>query len=150
MKKLSLYIFLVLMVCSNSFAEKVKLKCAGMLEIIEKDLVYVTFDDKTIEIFQGSGGNKLEFNIKHIDEYFVESYARSLEKGVTKYDTYVSDWNAWYSDEKKKHLWWINIDRMGGGVAVVMSKKPYKKGKESYKPELIYDWECKKSGLSKF
>jgi len=29
-------------------------------------------------------------------------------------------------------------------------KKPYKKGKESYKPELIYDWECKKSGLSKF
>jgi hypothetical protein len=149
MKKLLGILVLGLLLSNNAYA-KTKLKCMGLLEMVEKDLVYVSFDDKTIEIFQGSGGNKLEFNVKHIDEYFVESYARSLEKGVTQYDTHVSDWNAWYSDKNKKHLWWVNIDRMGGTVAVVMSKKPYKKGKKSFKPELIYDWECKKSGLSKF
>ena len=150
MKKLSLYIFLVLMVCSNSFAEKTKLKCAGMLEIIEKNLVYVTFDDKTIEIFQGSGGNKLEFKVKHIDEYFVDSYERLLEKGVTTYDTHVSDWNAWYSAKFKKHLWLVKIDRMQGAVGVFVTKEPYKKGRKKYKTEVAYEWECKKSGLSKF
>ena len=38
------------MFCSNSFAAKVKLQCKGLLERLEGDSIYLTFDEKTIEV----------------------------------------------------------------------------------------------------
>ena len=158
-KKFIAILVLGLLWCNVSVAEKIKLKCQGILEQVFKNVVYVTFDEKKIEIFQGSGGNKLEFEVKSIDEHFVDSWDRLLEKGAKKtllsgkietYDTYVSDWNEWYSSEFKKHLWWVKINRMEGFVGVAVSKKPYKKGKKDYKVEWAHEWECKKAGLSKF
>jgi hypothetical protein len=86
MKKLSLYIFLVLMWCNTSFAEKVKLKCQGILDRIEGDIVYVTFDEHKIEVFQGAGGNKVEFKVKTKNEQWIISHLRSVLKGDTSED----------------------------------------------------------------
>jgi len=152
MKKLSLYIFLVLMWCNTSFAEKVKLKCQGILDRIEGDIVYVTFDDKTIEVFQGSGGNKLEFEVQTKNEQWVISHLRSVLKGHTGYDTHVSDWGHWDITESKKHLYQIQIDRLEGMMAIMRTTKPYKDGKKNYKLEVSGEGvgkTCKKSG-SKF
>ena len=152
MKKIFLYVFLVLMFCSNSFAEKVKLKCQGVLDKIEGDIVYVTFDDKTIEVFQGSGGNKLEFEVQTKNEQWVISHLRSVLKGDTSYDTHVSDWEHWDLPGYKKHLYQIQINRLEGITHIMRSVKPWKKGKKNYKLENAAEGigkACKKSG-SKF
>ena len=152
MKKLSLYIFLVLMWCNVGFAEKVKLKCRGILDTIEGDIVYVTFDDHKIEVFQGSGGNKVEFKVKIKNEQWVISHLRSVLKGDTSYDTHVSDREHWDFVEYKKHLYLIQIDRLEGMLAIMRSKKPYKDGKKTYDLEVAGEGvgkTCKKSG-SKF
>ena len=109
---------------------KVKLKCRGILDTIEGDIVYVTFDDNKIEVFQGSGGNKVEFLVKTKNEQFVISHLRSVLKGDTSYDTHVSDWEHWDFVEYKKHLYQIQIDRVEGFVAIMRSVKPYKEGKK--------------------
>jgi len=152
MKKLPLYIFLVLMFCNVGFAETVKLKCRGILDTIEEDIVYVTFDDHKIEVFQGSGGNKVEFKVKIKNEQWVISHLRSVLKGDTSYDTHVSDWEHWDFVEYKRHLYQIQIDRLDGFVHIMRSVKPWKDGKKEY--DLVNAGEgigklCKKSG-SKF
>ena len=151
MKKLSLYIFLILMVCSNSFAEKTKLKCQGVLEKIEGDFVYVNFDDKIIEVFQGAGGNKLQFYVQKKNEQWVISHMRSVLKGDTEYDTHVTDWEYWDLEEYKKHLYQIQIDRLEGLVHIMRTVKPWKKSKKNYKLENVggIGMFCKKLG-SKF
>ena len=72
MKKLFLYIFLGFFLSSSASAEKIKLKCQGVLEKIEGDFVYVNFDDKIIEVFQGAGGNKLQFYVQTKNEQWHE------------------------------------------------------------------------------
>jgi hypothetical protein len=151
MKKLLSIIILGLMVCSNSFAEKTKLKCQGVLEKIEGDFVYVNFDDKIIEVFQGAGGNKLQFNVQKKNEQWVISHMRSVLKGDTEYDTHVTDWEYWDLEEYKKHLYQIQIDRLEGLVHIMRTVKPWKKSKKNYKLENVggIGMFCKKLG-SKF
>ena len=113
MKKLSLYVFLGLVWCNVGFAEKTKLKCQGVLGQVFNQFMYINFDENFIEVVQGSGGNKVKFTVKEYDEYFITSHARVLEKGYIgsfngdnyKYDTYITDWTEWYSEELKKSLW---------------------------------------------
>ena len=149
MKKLSLYVLLVLMVCSNSFAAKVKLQCKGLLERLEGDSIYLTFDEKIIEVFQGSGGNKLEFEVQRFDETWIISHLRNLLKGYTEYDTHISDWNVWDTPEHKYHLYQIQINSLEGLMNIMVSKKPYKKGKSEYKLEPLRPWgmTCEKYGI---
>ena len=112
MKKIFLYVFLVLMLSSNAYAEKVKLICQGLLERIEGHNFYINFDDKTIDVLQGAYGNKLTFKVDVYNEYTVSSHLRSLLKGDTSYDTHVTDWINWDSDEHKHHLYKVVIDRI--------------------------------------
>ena len=149
MKKLSLYIFLILMLSTNAHA-KTKLICQGILEKIEGHNFYINFDDKTIDVFQGAYGNKLTFKVKEYTDYIVQSHLRSLLKGDTSYDTHVTDWINWDSDEYKYHLYGVVIDRIEGIAGIVRSKKPYKEGKKTYKLVPLDEWgmQCKKSGLS--
>ena len=153
MKKIFLYVFLVLMLSSNAYAEKVKLICQGLLERIEGHNFYINFDDKTIDVLQGAYGNKLTFKVDVYDEYTVSSHIRSLLKGDTSYDTHVTDWINWDSDEYKYHLYAVMIDRIEGIAGIVRSKKPYKEGKKTYKLVDLHEGlgglECKKSGVSK-
>ena len=148
-KKLSLYIFLVLMLSTNAHA-KIKLICQGMLEKIEGHNFYINFDDKTIDVIQGAYGNKLTFKVSEYTDYLVQSHLRSLLKGDTSYDTHVTDWINWDSDEHKYHLYKVVIDRIEGIAGIVRSKKPYKEGKKTYKLVPLDEWgmQCKKSGLS--
>ena len=152
MKKLSLYIFLGLFFLSSSAsAEKIKLKCQGVLEKIEGDFVYVNFDDKIIEVFQGAGGNKLQFYVQTKNEQWVISHMRSVLKGFTEYDSHVTDWDYWDLEEYKKHLYQIQIDRLEGLVHIMRTVKPWKKNKKNYKLENVggIGMYCKKLG-SKF
>ena len=95
-------------------------------------------------------GNKLTFKVQRNDEYWVISHLRSLLKGDTSYDTHVTDWINWDSDEYKYHLYQVQIDRIEGMAVIMRSKKPYKEGKAKYKlvPLDEYGMQCKKSGLS--
>ena len=131
---------------------KVKLKCQGILDRIEGDIVYVTFDDHKIEVFQGAGGNKVEFKVKTKNEQWIISHLRSVLKGDTSYDTHVSDWEYWDFVEYKKHLYQVQIDRLEGMAIIMRSVKPWKGGKETYKLEPSGEGigkTCKKTG-SKF
>ena len=121
-----------------------------MLEKIEGHNFYINFDDKTIDVIQGAYGNKLTFKVDVYDEYTVTSHLRSLLKGDTSYDTHVTDWINWDTDEHKYHLYSVQIDRIEGMAAILRSKKPYKEGKKTYKLVPLDDWgmTCKKSGLS--
>ena len=141
---------LSLLLSSNSYAAKVKLICQGLLEKIEGHNFYINFDDKTIDVLQGAYGNKLTFKVQRNDEYWVISHLRSLLKGDTSYDTHVTDWINWDSDEYKYHLYQVQIDRIEGMAVIMRSKKPYKEGKTKYKlvPLDEYGMQCKKSGLS--
>jgi hypothetical protein len=149
MKKLLSIIVLSLLLSGNAYA-KTKLICQSILEQITGNVYNINFDEKTIDVFQGSGGNKLTFKVKQHDESWVISHLRSLLKGDTSYDTHVTDWNEWDHPDGKNHLWQVQIDRMLGLVFIVRSKKPWKEGKEEYKLEDITlgGMECKKSGLS--
>lgn len=143
----------------SSIAEaKVKLQCQGILEQIEKNIIYVSFDEKFIEIVQGSGGNKVVFEINTIDESYIKSWNRPLEKNakhviksgkVLTYDTYISDWNEWYSEEMKDRHWIVYIDRVEGYTIVGHSKESYKNKSNKINIEWVHEWECKKYGLSK-
>ena len=150
MKKIFLYVFLVLLLSSNAYAKKVKLICQGMLEKIEGHNFYINFDDKTIDVIQGAYGNKLTFEVSEYTDYLVQSHLRSLLKGFTNHDTHVTDWINWDSDKYKHHLYGVVIDRIEGIAGIVRSKKPYKEGKKTYKLVPLDDWgmTCKKSGLS--
>ena len=159
MKKLLGIVVLGLLWCNVSVAEKTKLKCQGVLGQIYNQFIYVNFDKKFIEVIQGSGGNKVKFRVKEYDEYFIEAHWRVLEKGYIgsfngdnyKYKTYITDWNEWYSEELRKSLWGIKIDRMQGLVGIGVTLEPYAKGvKKKYNLEEAYTLECKKRGLSKF
>ena len=157
MKKLLGIVVLGLLLSGNVSAEKIKLKCQGLVGSVFDEYMYVNFDNKVIEVVQGSGGNKVNFKIEKYDEHFVESYWRVLEKGKTgmghnyNYSTSISDWNEWYSEELKKSLWGVKIDRMNGMVGIGATLEPYKKGvKKTYNVEEAYTMECKKRGLSKF
>ena len=111
MKKIFPYVFLVLMLSSNAYAKKVKLICQGLLERIEGHNFYINFDDKTIDVLQGAYGNKLTFKVDVYDEYTVTSHIRSLLKGDTSYDTHVTDWINWDTDEHKYHLYSVSFHR---------------------------------------
>ena len=150
MKKFLTVLVLSLLLSSNAYAGKVKLICQGMLEKIEGHNFYINFDDKTIDVLQGAYGNKLTFKVKEYTEYTVQSHLRSLLKGDTSYDTHVTDWINWDTDEHKYHLYAVVIDRIEGIAGIVRSKKPYKEGKKTYKlvPLDEYGMQCKKSGLS--
>ena len=150
MKKFIGILVLSLLLSSNAYAGKVKLICQGLLEEIEGYNFYINFDDKTIDVLQGGYGNKLTFKVKSITEYEVMSHMRSLLKGDTSYDTHVTDWINWDTDEHKYHLYGIQIDRIEGMAGIVRSKKPFKKGKKTYKLVPLDEWgmQCKKSGLS--
>ena len=112
MKKLLGIVVLSLLLSSNSYAAKVKLICQGLLEKIEGHNFYINFDDKTIDVLQGAYGNKLTFKVQRNDEYWVISHLRSLLKGDTSYDTHVTDWINWDTDEHKHHLYAVVIDRI--------------------------------------
>ena len=148
MKKIFLYVFLVLMLSSNAYA-KTKLICKSLLEEVTGNVYNINFDRKTIDVFQGSGGNKLTFEVDQYDDHYVVSHLRSLLKGFTNHDTHVTDWNEWSSPEHKSHLWQIGIDRIEGFAFILRSKKPYKEGKKKYKLVDIHEglggMECKKS-----
>ncbi len=133
----------------ESGGAKVKLQCKGILERLEGDSIYLNFDEKTIEVIQGSGGNKLSFKVKRFDETWIISHLRSLLKGDTSYDTHISDWNEWDTPEHKYHLYQIQIDRIEGLMNIMVSKKPYKKGKTNYKLEPQRPWgmTCEKYGI---
>ena len=150
MKKFLTVLVMSLLLSSNAYAGKVKLICQGMLEKIEGHNFYINFDDKTIDVIQGAYGNKLTFKVKEYTDYLVQSHLRSLLKGDTSYDTHVTDWINWDTDEHKHHLYAVVIDRIEGVAGIVRSKKPYKKGKKTYKLVPLDDWgmQCKKSGLS--
>ena len=150
MKKLLGILVLGLLLSSNAYAAKVKLICQGLLEKIEGHNFYINFDDKTIDVIQGAYGNKLTFKVKEYTDYLVQSHLRSLLKGDTSYDTHVTDWINWDSDEYKYHLYQVQIDRIEGMAVIMRSKKPYKEGKAKYKlvPLDEYGMQCKKSGLS--
>ena len=150
MKKLLVIVLLSLLFNSNAYAVKVKLICQGILEKVEGYNFYINFDDKTIDVLQGVYGNKLTFKVKEYTEYTVQSHLRSLLKGDTRYDTHVTDWINWDSDEYKYHLYAVMIDRIEGIAGIVRSKKPYKEGKKTYKLVPLTEWgmQCKKSGLS--
>ena len=159
MKKLLGIVVLGLLVSGNVYAEKIKLKCQGLVGAVFDEFMYVNFNNKIIEVVQGSGGNKVEFEIKSIDEYSVVSWDRLLEKGakqtiqsgeVLTYDTYISDWNEWYGEDFKKHLWFVKVDRLEGYVGIGVTKEPYKIGKKKYNVEEAYAMKCQKRGLSKF
>ena len=158
MKKAIGIIILGLLWCNTAFAEKTKLKCQGLLGQVYNQFIYVNFDKKFIEVIQGSGGNKVKFRVKEYDEYSIESYWRVLEKGRSgtygdnyKYKTSISDWNEWYSEELRKSLWGVKIDRMEGLAGIGVTLEPYEKGvKKTYNLEEAYTLECKKRGLSKF
>ena len=150
MKKLLGIVVLGLLLSSNAHAARVKLICQGLLEKIEGHNFYINFDDNTIDVLQGAYGNKLTFKVQRNDEYWVISHLRSLLKGDTSYDTHVTDWINWDTDEHKYHLYGVEIDRIEGMAFIVRSKKPYKEGKKTYKLVPLDDWgmQCKKSGLS--
>jgi len=159
MKKLLLVSLFMLAFIEDSIAEKIQLKCQGLVGAVFNEFIYVNFDDKIVEVVQGSGGNKVEFEIRSIDEYTVVSWDRPLEKGakhtiqsgeVLTYDTYISDWNEWYSKDFIKHLWFVKIDRLEGYVGIGVTKEPYKIGKKNYSIEEAYSMKCEKRGLSKF
>ncbi len=152
MKKLLAIVFLALLWSGNVNAEKIKLKCQSILDKIEGDLVYVNFDNEIIEVFQGSGGNKVNFKIQTKNEQWVISHLRGVLQNYGEYDTHVSDWDHWDFKEYKKHLYQIQIDRMNGFVSIMRTTKPWKKGKKNYDLEIASDgtaMKCKKSG-SKF
>jgi hypothetical protein len=159
MKKLLMIVVLGLLWCNVGFAAKTKLKCQGVLGQVFNQFMYINFDENFIEVVQGSGGNKVKFTVKEYDEYFITSHARVLEKGYIgsfngdnyKYDTYITDWTEWYSEELKKSLWYVKINRMEGLVGIGVTLEPYAKGvKKTYNLEEAYAMECKKRGLSKF
>ena len=81
MKKLLGILVLGLLLSTNAYAEKTKLKCQGLVGEVFNEFLYINFDEKFIEVIQGSGGNKVNFKIKNYDEYFIESDWRVLEKG---------------------------------------------------------------------
>ena len=168
MKKLFSAIWILSFLLSGNAYAKVKLQCQGLLEVVEKNIIYVNFNEKIIDIIQGSGGNKVTFEVNRIDETRVQSWNRPLEKNakhITKsgelltYDTYISDWNEWYSDEFKDRFWAVYIDRLQGEVQVGYSKETYIKsnkdkkyrkkiGKKGLNIEWVLQWRCKKYGLS--
>ena len=151
MKKLfSMILVLGFLLSGNAYAAKVKLICQGLLQKIEGHNFYINFDDKTIDVLQGAYGNKLTFKVKQNDDYWVISHLRSLLKGDTSYDTHVTDWINWDSEDHKYHLYQVQIDRIEGLAVIMRSKKPYKEGKTNYKlvPLGATGMECKKSGLS--
>ena len=159
MKKLLSILVLSLLFGGSAIAEKIKLKCQGLVGAVFDEYMYVNFDDKVIEVVQGSGGNKVEFEVRKTDEYSVISWDRLLEKDakhkiksgeVLTYDTYISDWNEWYSKDFIKHLWFVKIDRLEGYVGIGVTKEPYEFGKDTYDIEEAYSMKCKKRGLSKF
>ncbi len=150
---------------SGNAYSKVKLQCQGLVEIVEKNIIHVNFDEKYIDILQGSGGNKVSFEVRTIDETHVLSWDRPLEKDAKQviqsgefvtYDTHISNWNEWYSADLKDRLWVVYIDRLQGLVGVGHSKVSYKKrnkqSKKNRKKNIDIDWvlkwECKKYGFS--
>ena len=167
MKKLLGIIVLVLLLSGNAYS-KVKLQCQGLVEKVEKDIIHVNFDEKFIEIIQGSGGNKVSFEVNTLDKTHVKSCDRPLEKNakhiiksgeVLTYDTFISDWNEWYSADFKDRFWIVYIDRLQGVVQVGYSKETYIKankdkkyrkkiGKKGLNIEWELQWKCKKYGLS--
>jgi hypothetical protein len=152
MKKLLAIVVLGLLFSGNAYAKKTKLKCQGLLDKVEGDIVYVNFDNKIIEIFQGSGGNKVKFKIKTKNDQEVTSYLRGVLSNYEDYDTHVSDWDHWDFKEYKKHLYAIQIDRVGGYVNIMRTVKPWKQGKKDYDLEVAgegWGMVCKKAG-SKF
>ena len=80
MKKVILILAMGLLLSSNTYAEKTKLKCQGLVGQVYDEYIYVNFDKNFIEVVQGSGGNKVKFKVNNYDEYFIESYWRVLEK----------------------------------------------------------------------
>ena len=112
MKKLLGIIVLGLLLSGNAYS-KVKLQCQGLVEKVEKNIIHVNFDENFIEIIQGSGGNKVSFEVNTVDETHVKSWDRPLEKNakqviqsgeVITYDTFISDWNEWFSADFKDRL----------------------------------------------
>jgi hypothetical protein len=168
MKKLFLSILFICSLLGGNAYAKVKLQCQGLVEIVEKNIIYVNFDEKFIEIIQGSGGNKVSFEVNTVDETHVKSWNRPLEKNakhiiksgeVLTYDTFISDWNEWYSADFKDRFWAVYIDRLQGAVQVGYSKESYIKsnkdkkyrkkiGKKGLNIEWELQWKCKKYGLS--
>ena len=153
MKKLLAIVVLGLLISTNVFAEKIRLKCQDLL--FDK-YMNVNFDDKMIEVVQDSGENKVNFKIEINDERYVGSYWRVLEKGKTgkghnyNYSTSISDWNEWYKEEFKKSIWAVEIDRMNGTFEIYTTEEPYKKDLDTYNVLGIYKMECKKRRLQRF
>ena len=152
MKKLLGILVLGLLWCNVGFAEKTKLICKSLLEEVTGNVYNINFDRKTIDVFQGSGGNKLTFEVDRYDDHFIVSHMRILSDHWKGYDTYVTDWNEWASPEWKSHLWQIQINRIEGVAFIVRSKKPYKEEKKTYKLVNLHEGlgglKCKKSGVS--
>ena len=80
-KKLLGIVVLGFFLSGNAYS-KVKLQCQGLVEIVEKNIIHVNFDEKFIDILQGSGGNKVSFEVRTIDETHVLSWDRPLEKNA--------------------------------------------------------------------
>jgi hypothetical protein len=102
MKKLLLVSLFILAFIEDSFAEKIKLKCQGLVGAVFNEFIYVNFDDKIVEVVQGSGGNKVEFEIRSIDEYTVVSNFKVLAQSGMRaiklcapYDLPKDKYEAW-------------------------------------------------------
>ena len=139
MKKLSLYIFLVLMVCNVGFAKNIYLKCVDSPDAVDfgyKSIeeLRVVFNKKIIEIFDGE--NTLEFKVDSYEQDKVTSQWRGLEKGNTSYDTHVKNWDIWDHIKYKDYLYRIAINRLDGELYKVRSKEPWS-GQVKYSNELI-------------
>ena len=160
MKKILGIVVLSILFCQSANAVMTKLKCKDIIMgIAFDDYIYINFDEKIIQVFQGTGGNKVEFFVKKIDEYVVESEARPLVEGskyksksgeYKKYTTYISDWTEWWSSDFKDHLWLVKIDRLQGFAGIGVSEEPIDGKTEKFNIDDAYTMECKKRGTSKF
>ena len=157
-KRLGIVVLSILF-CQSANAVMTKLKCKDIIMgIAFDDYIYINFDEKIIEVIQAAGGNKIEFFVKKIDEYVVESWERPLLKGAKyklrgkyeSYDTYITDWLEWWDPNFKNHLWLVKIDRLQGYAGIAVTKEPMTENRTTYNLEETHTMECKKRGTSKF
>ena len=140
MKKLSLYIFLVLMWCNNVYAFKLNLECGS-----DEERLYVKIDRKTIEVAEPSKGNKIKFEVSTFDDFTIEAVSRGLHKDTTNYDTHLRVWEGWDLDKYiRDHLYTIQFERVKGYFGFYRSTLPWTKKKKKYTYNRLWELPCKK------
>ena len=95
-----------------------------------------TYDwDPTLETFIDNP----EFRMSNVTYSGMLGYRSGFNGDNYSYKTSISDWNEWYSEELRKSLWGIKIDRMEGLVGIGVTLEPYAKGvKKTYREEQVH------------